>query len=91
MWVYNLEKIIRRPGTGGWLTPANFLGFFPLFRRLPMGRLQSGEIHILPGIRGYLISAGFLKFGRCPKGGYNIENIIRRLGAGGGLIPAIFS
>ena len=47
-------------------------------------------IHIRPGIRGYLISVGSLKFGRFPKGGYNLEKIIRLLGTGGGLIPANF-
>ena len=46
------------------------------------GGLQSREIHIRHGIHGYLISAGALNFGP-PKGGYNIEEIIRSLGTSG--------
>ena len=57
---------------------------FSLFRRLPNGGLRYGEIHIRPGPRGYLISAGFLKFARFHNGRYNIEEIIRRLGTDGG-------
>ena len=38
-----------------------------------------------PGVRNFF---GSLKFGRFPNGGYNLEEIIRRLGPGGWLIPA---
>ena len=64
---YNFEKIIRRLGAGGGLTPANF----PCIFRYPVVYLRGllyGEIHIRTGIWGYLISAGFLKFGRLPNG-----------------------
>ena len=70
---------------------ANFSLFVSEFCRFLKG-LQSGAIHIHPSLRGDLISAGFLKFGRLPeRGAYNAENKIYILGAGRGLIPAIFS
>ena len=56
----------------------------------PMG-LESREVHIRPSLRGDLISAGVLKFGRLPKAGYNLAKKIYILGTGGGLIPAKFS
>ena len=64
---YNLEKIIRRLSTGGGLIPANFCWVFRYFAVCLRGVAIWG-IHIRPGLRGYLIPAGPMKFGRFPKG-----------------------
>ena len=52
------------------ISPRIFLNFFR-YSAVFLWGLQSGESHIRPGIRGYLIAAGDLKFGRFAKGGYN--------------------
>ena len=52
--------------------------------------LRSREVHIHPSARENLISAGFIKFGRVPKGVYNIDKAIYNLCTLGGLIPAKF-
>ena len=56
-----------------------------------MDGLQSREVHIRLSQLGDLIVLGFLKFGRFPNGGYNIEKEIRGRCTAGGLIPANFS
>ena len=67
---------------------ANFSLFVSEFCRFLKG-LQSGAIHIHPSLRGDLISAGFLKFGRLPNvRGDNIDIKIYILGAWLGLSPA---
>ena len=76
----------------GRLNPREIsLDFLEFGRLRNGGGLQSREGHISPIIRGGLISAGFVKFGRSPKGGYNLEKQIYIIGTGGCLIPANFS
>ena len=69
---YNIEKIIRRLGTGGGvggggLNSREFLLIFRYFAVFLMGVAIWG-IRIRPGLWGYLISVVSLKFGRCPNG-----------------------
>ena len=85
MGEYNLEKIIRRLG-------ADFCLIFSLFRRAPKRGVTIWGSPYPPWHPGVPNICGVPEIRPPPKGGgYKLGEIIRRLGAGLGLIPANFS